>query len=121
LRSPHLSTSVSQTLNPFDNPISTIERGIVFLHARWSGPSAMALNRLRLAITAAKIPSDALHVIDLDESPGVYNVPELSGRIHGWGEAFFIRDSAISAFRILARDKRTLDEEIRRLLNDNPR
>jgi len=88
------------------------------LHARWSGPSVVALSRLRGAVAAAAIRPDEFHVIDLDETPAIYDLPELSRLIHGWGEAFLIRNGTISGFRVLGRDKHKPDEQIQALLDE---
>jgi hypothetical protein len=98
-------------INPFNN-IATFERGTVFLLAPWSGPSVLALERLRRAWSAKGLPDCELHVIDLNEHSSECGLSELSGRVQGWGEAFHIRDGSITHFRPLARDRSRIDEEI---------
>lgn len=46
---------------PKPNPIAGIERGSVFLLARWSGPCVSARNYLQHAWSAAGLPDSELH------------------------------------------------------------
>ena len=94
------------------NPIASIERGSVFLHATWSGPSVLALQRLRQAWSVAGFPDSELHVLDLDEHISLAKLPELSGRVHGYGEAFHVRLGSIIYFHALGRTHTTVDDEI---------
>ena len=94
------------------NPISSIERGSVYLLARWSGPSVAALQLLRAAWSAAGLPESELHILDWDEHSYLGDLPELSGRVHGWGEAFHVRHGSITHFHILGRNRATTNDEI---------
>jgi hypothetical protein len=93
-------------------PIASMERGSVFLLARWSGASVAALQHLRAAWAAAGLPESELFVLDWDEHAYLGELPELSGRVHGWGEAFHVRHGSITHFCVLGRDRTTMDEEI---------
>ena len=91
---------------------------IVFLLARWSGPSVVARNRLKAKAALVSLAISELVVIDLDEHPVVYDVPELLGKIHAWGEAVVVQNGKVGSLHILARNLERLDELIDRLLNE---
>lgn len=92
--------------------IASIEHGAVFLHARWSGPSVLALQHLRQAWSAARLPDSELHVLDLDEHSSLAELPELFGKVHGYGEAFHVRRGSITYFHALGRTRIKVDDEI---------
>ena len=95
------------------DPIASIECGSVFLLARWSGASVLALRCLRAGWSAAGLPDAELHVLDWDEhAADLSGRPELSGRVHGWGEAFHVRHGSIVHFCVLGREQSTLDHEV---------
>ena len=99
------------------NPIAGIERGSVFLLARWSGPSVMARDHLRRAWSAAGLPDSELYVLDWDEhEASLRNLPQLSGRVHGYGEAFHVRHGSITYFHVLGRKHSNIDHEIQSFL-----
>ena len=74
----------------------SIKRGIVFVHAVWSGPSVVSLRRLSDQLKAVPLndfqfyfySSDYLGQKFLDE----YGKFPSSG---GWGECFWIRDGEV--------------------------
>ena len=76
----------------------------------------MACQRLRHAWSAAGFPDSELHIIDWDEHSFLGELPELSGRVHGWGEAFHVRSGYITHFHVLGRNHTTVDHEILRFL-----
>jgi hypothetical protein len=84
--------------------ISSIERGIVFLMAPWSGPAVMASQHLRDYL-AAHAPGVTYVSINVDDDPSVYEVPGLAGKIHGWGEAAVVRNGRVVFCTALAKDK----------------
>ncbi len=95
------------------DPIASIERGSVFLLARWSGASVLALRCLRAGWSAAGLPDAELQILDWDEhATTLSEQPKLSGRVHGWGEAFHVRQSSIIHFCILGRHQSTLNHEV---------
>ncbi len=99
------------------NPIAGIERGSVFLLARWSGPGVLARDCLRRAWSAAGLSDSELHVLDWDEhEASLRELPELSGRVHGWGEAFHVRRGSVTYFHVLGRNQKTVDREIQTFL-----
>lgn len=78
--------------------IRSIGRGILFLMAFWSGPSVKAFARLTEVV--AKLDKEGvleLMVVDVDGSPGLYEVPEFLGKVHGAGETAWVRDGNIIA------------------------
>lgn len=91
---------------------------IVFFLARWSGPSVVARNHLQDKAASAGLAVSELVVIDLDEHPAVYDVPELIGKIHAWGEAVVVQNGQVGSLHILGRNLERLDELIDRLLNE---
>ena len=42
-----------------------------------------------------------LRVLDWDEPPELMTLPELAGKVHGWGEAFYVSDGSITHFHTL--------------------
>lgn len=76
--------------------VRSIKRGVVFVHAVWSGPSVVSLQRLTHQLKAVPLndfqfflySSDYLGQEFLDE----YGKFPSSG---GWGECFWISDGAI--------------------------
>jgi hypothetical protein len=78
--------------------IGSMDRGILYFMAFWSGPSISAFRTLT-EVVARLDKSGALKfvVVDVDGSPTLYEVPELRGKIHGAGEAAWIRKGKIIA------------------------
>lgn len=71
--------------------ISSINRGILFIMAFWSGTSYQSFARLKQALTRID-PEGRLEVVvvDTDGCPDLYEVPELLGKMHGNGEVAWI-------------------------------
>lgn len=90
--------------------IQSIQHGIVFLLAEWSGGSKWAHHQLVKFLEQRGIPLERLHVLDLDRHPELYDLPEFVGRIHGWGEAAVVRDGRIVFVAVLGRDPRRIQE-----------
>ncbi|QDU36302.1 hypothetical protein Mal4_05870 [Maioricimonas rarisocia] len=83
--------------------IWSVDRGILFLMAFWSAPSIRAFTDLTEALHEASASVPQLIVLDIDGAPGVCQLPELVGRIHGYGEAVVVRDGRIVHLASLAR------------------
>jgi hypothetical protein len=98
------------------DPIKSIERGAVFLLAEWSTPSKIALYHLQRAWSAAGLPESELHVLDWDTHSYLGELPELSRKVHGWGEAFHVRHGRVVHFSVLGRTAATLDQCVRDFL-----
>lgn len=78
--------------------IDSIDRGIVFLMAFWSGPSLKAFGELTQTIARLDEGGDLeLVVVDVDGSPALYEVPEFYGKVHAYGETAWIRAGTIVA------------------------
>lgn len=93
----------------------------MFLDAPWSGPSRVARHSLLSAVTRIGLPESTVLVVNLDENPAVHEMPELEDKIHGWGEAFVVRDGQILGLRALGRNQKLHHEvsaEIAHLLSD---
>ncbi|HEX4796654.1 MAG TPA: hypothetical protein VH370_22875 [Humisphaera sp.] len=90
--------------------IQSIKRGIVFLMAEWSGGAQWAHRQLVMFLQQRGFPLEQLHVLDVDLHPELYGVPELAGKIHGWGEAAVIRDGRIILVTVLGKDRSRIHE-----------
>jgi hypothetical protein len=74
--------------------IQSIQNGIVFLMAEWSGVAKLAHRQLVSCMEQRRIPLEQLHVLDVDCHPELYDMPEFVGKVHGWGEAWFLATSS---------------------------
>jgi hypothetical protein len=54
--------------------------------------------------------SEQLVCIDIDREPEIYDVPEFSGKVHGWGEAAVVRDGRIVFVTVLGKDQTWIQE-----------
>lgn len=70
----------------------TIQFGVLFVMAWWSGPSHQGWFKLKQVLTALD-PNGRLEVImvDTDGCPDLYECPEFAGQLHGWGEVAWVR------------------------------
>jgi hypothetical protein len=78
--------------------VRSIRRGILYLMAYWSIYSVQAFAKLTEVV--ARLDADGLEfvVVDVDDSPGLYAVPELKGKLsQGAGETIWVRDGKIIA------------------------
>lgn len=96
--------------------ISSIQRGIVFLMAEWSGGAKWAHDHLVIFLKQSGISLDQLHVLDVEHHPELYDLPEFAGRIHGWGETAVVRDGRIVFVTILGKDQSRIQEHCGELL-----
>jgi hypothetical protein len=90
--------------------IQSIQHGIVFLMATWSGGAQWAHGQLVAFLEQRGIPLEQLHVLDVDRHPELYDMPEFVGRIHGWGEAGVVRDGRVAFVTVLGKDQRRIQE-----------
>lgn len=97
--------------------ITSIQRGIVFLMANWSGGSQWAYPKFVAFWEQHGIPSEQLHVFEVDLHPELYDLPELAGQIHGWGEAFIIKEGRIIFLTRLGKDQHLIQEHCVQLLH----
>jgi hypothetical protein len=96
--------------------ITSIQRGIVFLMATWSGNAQWAFPKLVSFLEQHKIPPEQLHVFDVDQHPELYDLPELSEMIHGFGEALIVKDGRIVFIACLGKDQHLIQEHCDQLL-----
>jgi hypothetical protein len=96
--------------------ITSIKRGIVFLMATWSGAAQWALPKLVAFIEQHHISSEQLHLLNADAHPELYDLPELNGKTHGWGEAFVVKGGRIVFFTCLGKDKNLVHMRCEELL-----
>src|SRR5258707_612994 len=73
--------------------VRSIRRGVLFLMAFWSCGAVQAFAKL----TEVLFRLDAeglleLVVADVDGSPQLYELPEFTGKVHGWGETAWVLD-----------------------------
>jgi hypothetical protein len=95
--------------------IEACQNGIVFLLAEWSGGAKWAHDQLVMSLEQRGIPLEQLHVLDVDHHPELYDMPEFSGRIHGWGEAAVVRDGRIVFVTVLGEDQSRIQEHCNEL------
>jgi hypothetical protein len=78
--------------------IRSIDRGILFLMAFWSGPSVTAFAKLT-EVVACLDDTAALElvVVDVDGSPELHELPEFKGKVAGAGETGWVRNGKIVA------------------------
>jgi hypothetical protein len=98
--------------------ISSIQNGIVFLMAEWSGPAKQAYDGLKHYLEKHDWPLSLLTCINVDQEPAVYDLPELSGKIHGWGEAIVIRNGKIAFVTTLGKDRGQFEARCEELLKN---
>ena len=96
--------------------ITSVQRGIIFLMAEWSGSAKMAFKQLTDILAQRHTASEHLICIDVDREPGVYDLPEFFGKIHGNGEAAVVRDGRIVFVTSLGKDKSQMQERCEELL-----
>ena len=90
--------------------IQSIQHGIVFLMAKWSGGAKCAQRKLITFMEQRGIPLERLHALDVDRHPELYEMPEFVGRIHGWGEAAVIKNCKIVFVAVLGKDQSRIHE-----------
>jgi hypothetical protein len=76
--------------------IASIELGVLFVMAFWSGPARKAFAELK-RVLAEVDPQGKLElvVVDTDGCPDLYVTPEFLGNLHGWVEAAWIKAGKI--------------------------
>jgi hypothetical protein len=76
--------------------IATIQLGVLFVMAFWSGPARQVFAKLKQVLEAAD-SSGRLEVVvvDTDGCPDLYEAPEFAGQLHGWGEVAWVRDGRV--------------------------
>ena|SRR5262245_29184899 len=76
--------------------IGTIRCGVIFVMAFWSSPSRKAFEELKRVLSELDASGRLdLVVIDADGSESLQQLPEFSGKLHGAGEAAWVRNGKI--------------------------
>ncbi|SFJ46149.1 hypothetical protein [Planctomicrobium piriforme] len=77
--------------------IDSIQNGILFLMAYWSGTSVLAFSKLAEVVSALLPEEFEFVVADVDGSSALCVVPEFLGKVHGYGETAWIHQGKIIA------------------------
>jgi len=96
--------------------IQSIQHGIVFLMAKWSGGAVWAHGQLVKFLDQRGIPAQQLTVLDVDCHPELYDMPEFAGKIHGWGETAIVQGGRIVFVTVLGKDQARIEEHCEELL-----
>jgi hypothetical protein len=96
--------------------ITSIQSGIVFLMATWSGGAQWAFSKLVSYLEQHDVPSEQLHVFDIDQHQELYDLPELAGKVHGWGETLVIKDGRVVLFTRLGKNQHLIQENLDEIL-----
>jgi hypothetical protein len=100
--------------------IGEIKRGVLFVMAFWSGPSIKAFNQLTDIINRLD-PNGMLEfvVIDTDGAQSFYEHPIFNGKLHGAGEAAWIKDGVIQCTSGLGSNPNCFEANTKKLLAAN--
>jgi hypothetical protein len=96
--------------------INSIQNGIIFLMAKWSGPAVIAYRELLIFLEKNNIPPDQLHVFDIDLHQELNDMPEFIGKIHGWGETAVVKDGKIILVIVLGKNQNMFQQHCDELL-----
>ncbi|HXC99876.1 MAG TPA: hypothetical protein VN048_11080 [Verrucomicrobiae bacterium] len=97
--------------------IALVQRGIVFLMAEWSGQAKWAYKQLKDFWELHNGTPEHLICVDIDREQNVVcALPELAGKIHGYGEAAVVRDGKIVFVTTLGKDKSQIQNRCEELL-----
>ena len=96
--------------------IASVQRGIVFVMAQWSGQAKWAYRQLTEFLADHPAALEHLVCIDVDHEPGVYDLPEFAGKIHGYGETAIVRDGRIVFVTVLGKDRERIQEHCEELV-----
>ncbi len=75
-----------------ESTIADIDRGVLFVDARWSVPSMRARGALEERIVNLPIE---LVIADIDHSPALSALPALENKLAGAGESIWVKDGTI--------------------------
>jgi hypothetical protein len=75
--------------------LRSIRRGVLFFMAFWSVYSVQAFARLTEVLAGLDAKEMEVVVVDVDDSPGLLWLPEFKGKVHGAGEAAWVRDGEV--------------------------
>src|SRR5262245_59071996 len=76
--------------------LATIRCGVLFVMAFWSGSARLAFQELKRVLEVVD-PDGRLEliVVDTDGCPDIWELPEFVGKLHGAGEAAWIRGGQV--------------------------
>jgi hypothetical protein len=103
--------------------IGSIQLGIIYLIAEWSGDAKWAHRQLVEFLEQRHIPAERLLVLDVDHHPELYDLTEFAGRIHGWGEVAVIKAGRIVFVTVLGKHRSQFQqhcEELVRVYDTEP-
>ncbi len=84
---------ISPAFTPDD--VKRVDKGFLFLMASWSSPSLRSFQTFCQILNEFDTSNIRLIICDVDDSPDLYDVPELVGKIQGYGELVYIVDGRI--------------------------
>lgn len=93
--------------------IGSIECGVLFLMAFWSGSSVLSFRRLTELVARRRAEIEVV-VADVDHSPRLYDV--LWGGVHGDGEVIWVRRGEIVALSLGPHAPDSFDQQLASLL-----
>jgi hypothetical protein len=97
--------------------IISVQRGIIFLRAEWSGQAEWAFSQLTDFLRQHNELLEHLICFDIDrDQETIRALSELAGKIHGYGEAAVVRDGKIVFVTILGKDKTQIQNRCEELL-----
>jgi hypothetical protein len=99
-----------------DATVRSIRRGVLFLMAFWSVSARLAFEKLTEVLAELDAGLE-LVVADVDGSPALYELPEFKSKVHGYGEAAWVRDGRIVATSGLGVNTACFEPNTRALLS----
>ena len=84
--------------------------------AEWSGSAKVAWRQLCESVDDYRGSKPQVIKIDLQEGEPIYDLPELAGKIHGWGEAMVVKRGEIVFFTALGKEKAEIQSRCEELL-----
>ena len=109
-RFPNLPVETRYVANCDEATLRSVERGIGFFMAFWSGTSFQSLRRLIDVLDERKGVAIELVIFDVDGSETLYGLPEfeaLGSRFGGNGETVWLRRGKVVAMTWGAHDQRS--------------
>ncbi len=79
-------------ISPDDFEISTVNRGVLFVFAAWSGPAVVSYQLLCHELAQTQTATISVLVVDIDFIDQEFSSRVFGGALGGWGEALWIKD-----------------------------
>ncbi|MES2694109.1 MAG: hypothetical protein V4773_11600 [Verrucomicrobiota bacterium] len=100
--------------------ILTRDRAAVFFHARWSGPSVVALRVLREKMKIHGVSEREIEMVDVDdEGAPIARLMDAGFQFHGGGEAVVVRAGRIHYFSVLFADPDSMSQRVDSFLDEH--